>query len=288
MRVFGGKVMKDTLIPIGMMAEMNHTTIATLRLYDQLGLLKPKYVDEETKYRYYDVQQNARLDMIAYMKELGMSLQEIQKVLESQDIEIIESILAKKNEQIHQEMNDLKLKHDAIERSISSIEHYRTAPTPGVPILQYMDRRYIWKMKCTENFYLGNIMDYEKSLAELRSRLMENGFSYIHTYNVGTSISYENISTMRLVPDNIFVFVQSQSYKSRNDVDIVDSGMYACIYANDYDSELPSIKKLLYFCKENNYEICGDYICEVLTEFNVFDTNQRSMFMRLQVPVKFR
>lgn len=88
--------MKDTLIPIGIMAEMNHTTIATLRLYDQLGLLKPKYVDEETKYRYYDVQQNARLDMIAYMKELGMSLQEIQKVLESQDIEIIESILAKK------------------------------------------------------------------------------------------------------------------------------------------------------------------------------------------------
>lgn len=43
--------MKDTLIPIGIMAEMNHTTIATLRLYDQLGLLKPKYVDEETKYR---------------------------------------------------------------------------------------------------------------------------------------------------------------------------------------------------------------------------------------------
>ena len=280
--------MKDQLIPIGMMAEMNHITIATLRLYDQLGLLKPKYVDEETKYRYYDIAQNARLDMIAYMKELGMSLQEIQQVLALQDLDVIESILAKKNEQIHQELNDLKLKHDAIERSITSIEHYRTAPTPGIPILQYMDRRYIWKMKCTENFYLGNIADYEKSLSELRANLLEHGFSYIHTYNVGTSISYENISCMRLVPDSIFVFVQNQSYKSRNDVDIVDSGLYACIYASQYDDELPYMKKLLYFCKENHYEICGDYICEVLTEFNVFDNNQRSMFMRLQVPVKFR
>lgn len=27
--------------------------------------------------RYYDINQNARLDMIAYMKELGMSLKEI-------------------------------------------------------------------------------------------------------------------------------------------------------------------------------------------------------------------
>lgn len=280
--------MKNNFIPIGKMAEMNHTTIATLRLYDQMGLLKPEYIDEESKYRYYDIHQNARLDMIAYMKELGMSLGEIQEVLASKDIERIESILAKKNEQIHQQLNDLKLKHDAIERSIRSIEHYRKSPVPGIPILQYIDRRYIWKMKCQENFYLGNIMDYEKSLADLRNRLLENGFTYIHTYNVGTTINYENISSMRLVADSIFVFVQNQSFKSRNDVEIIDSGMYACIYADTYDDEIPFIKKLLYYCKENHYEICGDYICEVLTEFNVFDDDQRSMFLRLQVPVKFK
>ena len=28
-------------------------------------------------------------------------------------------------------------------------------------------------------------------------------------------------------------------------------------------------------------------LCEVLTEFNVFDGDQRSMFVRLQVPVEF-
>ena len=37
-----------------------------------MGLLKPCYVDEQTHYRYYDIKQNARLDMIQYMKELGM------------------------------------------------------------------------------------------------------------------------------------------------------------------------------------------------------------------------
>ena len=63
---------------------MNQTTVPTLRLYDQLGLLKPRHVDGETGYRYYDINQNARLDMIAYMKELGMSLKEIQGVLEAE------------------------------------------------------------------------------------------------------------------------------------------------------------------------------------------------------------
>ena len=88
--------MKRNLLSIGKMAEMNQVTVPTLRLYDQLGLLKPRHVDGQTGYRYYDINQNARLDMIAYMKELGMSLKEIQGVLEAEDIALIEQILARK------------------------------------------------------------------------------------------------------------------------------------------------------------------------------------------------
>lgn len=74
MRVWGTKLMQDELLSIGKMAEMNRLTVATLRLYDELGLLHPRRKDPESGYRYYDMAQNARLDMIAYMKELGMSL----------------------------------------------------------------------------------------------------------------------------------------------------------------------------------------------------------------------
>ena len=46
-------------------------------------------------------------------------------------------------------------------------------------------------------------------------------------------------------------------------------------------------EKLLQFCQSNGYRISGDYICEVMTEFNVFDEAQRSMYLRLQVPISF-
>ena len=68
---------------------------------------------------------------------------------------------------------------------------------------------------------------------------------------------------------------------------VVDSGMYACIYLDHYDDEIACAGKLLAFCRNNGYRIAGDYLCEVLTEFNVFDGDQRSMFVRLQVPVEF-
>lgn len=55
--------MKNGLVSIGKMAEMNRVTVATLRLYDQLGLLTPRYTDPDTGYRYYDIAQNARYDL---------------------------------------------------------------------------------------------------------------------------------------------------------------------------------------------------------------------------------
>lgn len=39
--------------------------------------------------------------------------------------------------------------------------------------------------------------------------------------------------------------------------------------------------------KMNHLTICGDYICEVLSELSIFDHHERSMFLRLQVPVSF-
>ena len=45
--------MKNNRLSIGQMAELNHTTLATLRLYDENGLLKPVNVDPTNGYRIF-------------------------------------------------------------------------------------------------------------------------------------------------------------------------------------------------------------------------------------------
>lgn len=279
--------MKEGLLSIGKMAEMNEITVPTLRLYDQMGLLHPRYVDEQSGYRYYDIHQNARLDMIAYMKELGMSLQEIGRVLEAEDITLIEEILARKNEQIHQQIRDLKSRHNAVERAIACIERYRKSPSTGTIALEYIDRRYICGIPCPENFYEKDITSYERVLMALRKSLLAKSFPRIHSYSTGTSIRRRDFEQGALVADQVFIFVDGQISEYNLDVTVVDSGMYACIYLDDYDDEITGAQRLLQFCRENAYQIAGDYICEVLTEFNVFDSRQRGMYMRLQVPIKF-
>lgn len=279
--------MNGELIPIGAMAQLNHISVPTLRLYDRMGLLRPRYVDPETGYRYYDVHQNARLDMIAYMKELGMSLAQIGDVLRREDITLIEEILVRKNEQIHEQIRALRAQHDAVERAIGSIERYRKSPATGTISLEYIDRRFLFGIPCEGNFYEEGISGYERELARLRGALQESGFEQIHTYSAGTSIRQADFMAERFVPDRVFVFTGSRSEAAPH-TDVMDSSMYACIYLDSFEDELPCARQLLNFCRENGYDIAGDYLCEVMTEFNIFDEAHRSMFLRLQVPVSFR
>ncbi len=279
--------MKQELISIGEMAKINQISVPTLRLYDQDGLLKPAYTDPDTGYRYYTLQQNARLDMIAYMKELGMSLAEIRRVLDKEDIALIESILGQKNEQLHEQIRQMKMRHDAVARAIACIERYRKSPVTGTISLEYIDQRYIWSIPCPTNFYEEDITSYEQALVKLRQELMRISIPQIHTYNIGTSILREHFEQEQFVADQIFIFSDRRLLEYEGHVSPVESGMYACIYLDNYDDEIAYGKKLLSFCREHGYRISGDYICEVMTEFNVFDNSKRNMFLRLQVPINF-
>lgn len=279
--------MKDQLLSIGKMAEINGVSIPTLRLYDKNGLLKPAYIDPESGYRYYTLQQTARLDIIAYMKELGMSLGEIASVLCKEDIALIEGILAQKNEQLHEQMRRLKERHDAVERAISQIERYRKSPATGTIALEYIDRRHIWSIPCPVNFYEKDRNSYEETVMALRRELLKAGIPQVHSYNLGTSILQKNFEEGRFIADKIFIFSDRRILEHPGNISTVESGMFACIYLDDYDDEIDFGKRLFDFCKENGYIICGDYICEELTEFNVFDGSRRNMFLRLQVPIKF-
>lgn len=279
--------MKEELLAIGKMAKLNRISISTLRLYDEKGLLKPRYVDPDSGYRYYSVDQNARLDMIAYMKELGMSLSEISQALKKEDITLIEELLAQKNEQLHQQMRQLKARHDAVERAIQSIERYRKSPATGTLSLEYIDRRYAWGIPCPDNFYRSGIHSYESSLQALRHTLAQQGLEQIHSYNIGTTISRENFLAEQFVAGQIFLFTGRDLPLREGHPQVVDSGMYACIYLDNFDDEIACARMLLDYCRRNSYRVAGDYICEVMTGFPVFDNDPRSMFLRLQVPVAF-
>lgn len=66
---------------IGLFSKMNQVTVKTLHHYDEIGLLKPAYVDKNSGYRYYTTDQTYTLHRINALKQLDFGLDEIAKIV---------------------------------------------------------------------------------------------------------------------------------------------------------------------------------------------------------------
>ena len=71
---------KSQYLTTGELAKLMHVTKNTLFHYDKIGLFSPEIV-LDNEYRYYSIHQIEVLEAIIMLKELGMSLKEIQAFL---------------------------------------------------------------------------------------------------------------------------------------------------------------------------------------------------------------
>ena len=115
------------MIKIGDFSRIGGVTVATLRHYDEAGLLKPSLVVEATGYRYYRIEQLPRLNRIIVFKELGFTLSEIEYLLRDKpDAAEIRELLRQKRAESEKRMTEEFAKLQRIERRIQIIEKENT------------------------------------------------------------------------------------------------------------------------------------------------------------------
>ena len=73
------------------LAQMSGMSPRTLRFYDEIGLLKPAFYGDN-QYRYYEEEQLLMLQQILFFRELGVPLNDIQRIVSSDDFDKIESL----------------------------------------------------------------------------------------------------------------------------------------------------------------------------------------------------
>jgi DNA-binding transcriptional MerR regulator len=94
----------------GEFSKIAHVSKRMLQYYDEIGLLKPERIDPKTGYRYYSAKQLPRLNRILALKDLGLSLDQIARMLDNavSDDEIHGMLLMQKAELEQQLLADLQ------------------------------------------------------------------------------------------------------------------------------------------------------------------------------------
>lgn len=117
------------MLKVGEFAQLAGVSVRVLRHYDQLGLLRPRYVDQSTGYRYYSPEQLTRLHRILALKDLGLTLEQVAYLLdEAVTAQEIRGILLLKRAELHQRVQEEQARLARVESRLQTLEQETEAP----------------------------------------------------------------------------------------------------------------------------------------------------------------
>jgi effector-binding domain-containing protein len=127
------------MFKIGDFSKLSQVPVKTLRYYDELGLLKPAEVDRWTSYRYYSADQLPRLNRILALKDLGLSLAQIARLLDgdpsglspsgrSLPLDQIRGMLRLKQAELQQRVQEEQARLARVEARLRQIEQEGKMP----------------------------------------------------------------------------------------------------------------------------------------------------------------
>ena len=146
-------------------AEFSGVSVRTLHYYDEIGLLKPAFVDKATGYRFYDESSVLRMQDILFYRELDFSLKNIGEILSSPDYDSKKSL--------EEQRKLLTLKKERLERIISSIDE----AMKGKNIMNAFDNSEFEKFKAEAKEKWGKTEAFEEFESKNKNRSeAENNF----------------------------------------------------------------------------------------------------------------
>ncbi len=132
------------MLKIGEFSRLSQVTVKTLHHYNDLGLLKPAEIDPFTSYRYYTLEQLPRIHRIMALKEMGLSLEQIGRLLaEEVSTDEMRGMLRLKQAEIQQDLREAQRRLSMIDFRLRMIDAEANFPELDVVIKRIEPQRVL-------------------------------------------------------------------------------------------------------------------------------------------------
>lgn len=135
--------MQNDYLSIGEFAKLAETTKRTVLWYEEKGILKPKKINAENKYRLYSIDQVIDFKAILLLRKLKFSIFEIKTYLSKHEPKNLFNL---KKKQLKEEITDLTLALESTERYYQNIQKTGTLVNPIIKTIKPFPVYYIDKL----------------------------------------------------------------------------------------------------------------------------------------------
>lgn len=280
------------MIQIGAFSKIAKISVRMLRHYDQIGLLKPAYIDTSSGYRSYSIDQLARLNRIIFLKDIGFSLNEVNKMIDSNiSIDNMKEMLKKRQKDLENEIAMANSNLNTVLDRLTRIEEDGKVP------------RFDVNVKKIESYTVASFRNIVPTIQEIGmycysmySKLYEEldrlGITYI-----GPEVTFYNndeyyeteieMEVSIVIPDSEAEFDKTKETELEfKKIDARDKVAFL-IYNGPFNGIETAVIELLKWIGTNNYEIVGA-VREIHLSGPAHGEGkvQDQAVLELQVPVK--
>lgn len=267
---------KHETLTTAQFAKLHDVNKRTLHYYDQIHLFSPKYKGDNG-YRYYESSQSIDFEYIRMLKNLGMSIEELDAYLRNPNAEEFIQIAKEKEKEIDANIKHLKQTKQILHQRRSQLELCNRLHTQEIRIQECDEEKLLVIPFDSDDDDLSNLFSIAKhhwSIEQIRM-------------GVGSYISIDKVLARKFdIYDGIF----SPTLKSQQSLAFIikPKGSYLCGYQKGIWSQLPMMyEKMLAYAKEHNIELLGyayefglndfaissseDYITEIMIQIQEND-----------------
>ena len=178
---------KHELLSIGEMSKLTGAGIRALHYYERKNILKPAYIDPETNYRYYNLEQINFVEIITSCVKLNIPLKDLIGLFETDDFEHLWDFFVRNKKIAEEKLKTINTVLALSDKALLKMELYKAYELEQVYEREFSEKIYYTKpcgSSLQKESRIKLLLELEKeAIAELETEkadepgvLMEHGF----------------------------------------------------------------------------------------------------------------
>ena len=267
---------KDKLLTIGQFASMHGINKKTLMWYDEIGLFKPAVINPENGYRCYNYHQSPVLETILLLRELDVSINEIQGFIKNRSAASLKCLLEEKIKALDMQITHLQAVRTTLCTHHQNMDTLLTMDLSEISIVEKEEH-------CLVTVDVDRNTSFEQEVELITAETEKYQLGRLHKASYGSMISvnsllngsFENYS-------KLFIEIPFLPYQAG--LHIMPSGKYLrAFHKGKWDGIPKRYQKILNYAKEHKLNLHG-FSYEMGINENVIDRIE-DYIVQIEIPI---
>lgn len=267
---------QNKLLTIGQFAAIHGINKKTLMWYDEIGLFRPASVNPENGYRYYDYHQSPVLETILLLRDLDVSIHEIQDFMKDRSAGNLKQLLEEKMADLDKQIAHLQAVRTTLSAHRQNMDTLLTMDLSEISIVEREER-------CLVTVEIDRDTSFEREVELITAETEKYQLGRLHKASYGSMISVSSLLSGRY-DDYSRLFIEIPFLSYRAGLHMAPGGKYLRAFCKGEWDRLPKrYQEIFDYAREHGLTPYG-YSYEMGINENVIERIE-DYIVQIEIPI---